>query len=580
MIRHDLGKFVGGLCLVLLAAPSAGAATEEPAGEPAAYAAFCVGVQTRLEGDRAAALKWFQTVLERDPRSATAHVQLGQLHETPPRDNEKAKKHFDAALLIDPDSFRASYGIARVLLRKHKYEEARDLIVKAADGPEAERLEDLVAGAFQDLAIRAQTLDKLDEAATFYEKAADGASRPAYPLLCLGRLYRRQGKTERAVETFQKVLRHAPYFAHTHRELCNTYKRMEKWGPALEQLLAYMNHPRGPGEQTRLLREASRLALRARKVNLARRLQEKLLAVLLERYTPKTAPARLCEDIANILAELGRHKEAVPYMERAVEAAEEELKPPLRLDLAELYEKLGRTEDAVRTLTEAIGAVEPKVSVRYRIKLSSILEAAEKHDRALEALKKILAVPGREPLGHSELARFYTRRGETEKAIGHLEEAIRLAKPARSARYRVHLSVVLSRADRAEEAEQVLIEAKRILPENPSVNNALGWFYAERGIKLVQALQLARKAIAVEPRNPYYLDTLGWVYYKQGKNEKALEQLLKADALASDGTINDHIGDVYKTLDRPNKARLYWLRALELDPDIQGIREKLDNIED
>ncbi len=568
------------LCLVLLAAPGISARAGTPEEEARPFATFCAAIHTRMEGNDAEALKLFKAALGLDPHSAHIHIHLAQLYESGPEDHNKARAHYQAALEIDPNDFRASYGIARGLLRQRKYEEARDLIREAVDRPEATLPPEILGDAFRELATRAHALGRLEEAAEFYEKAARRTRRPAYVLLCLGRVYRQMDKPEQAVESLRRVLRYAPYFAHTHREISDTFRQMGEWAAAFDEFIAYMDHRHGPGRQMRLLREASQLAINARKLEAARELQQELLDRLLVTYSPDNASAHQCKDIANILRQMGRHERAVPYLEKAVQTAEAGLKPPLQMELAELYEELGRTEDAVRTLGRAIEAVEPAASVRYRTRKSALLEAAGEHERAHDALQKILDIPGQEAAGHDHIGRFHGRRDATSEAIRHLTEAVRLAEPNESGRYRINLSRALAHADRTEEAEEVLVEARHLLPDDPAVNNALGWFYAERGIKLAEARRLAEKALAVEPRNPYFLDTLGWVHFRLGENRTALDKLRRAAALTNDSTIHEHVGDVYKAIGQQDKARQHWLRALEIDPDRDSVRRKLDDIED
>ncbi len=568
------------LCLVLLAAPAASARAGTPEEEARPFATFCTAIHTRMEGNEAEALRLLEAALELDPYSAHIHIHLGRLYESGMEDHDKARSHFQAALEIAPGDFRASYGIARWLLRQRKYEEARDLILEAVDRPQAILPPETLGDAFRELATRAHALGRLDEAAEFYEQAARRTRRPAYVLLCLGRVYRQMDKPEQAVDSFRQVLRYAPYFAHTHREISDTFRQMGEWAPAFDEFIAYMDHRHGPGRQMRLIREASQLAINARKLDEARELQQELLDQLLVTYSPNNASAHQCKDIAHILRQMGRHERAVPYLEKAVQSADADLKPPLQMELAELYEELGRTEDAVRTLDRAIEAIEPAGSVRYRAQKSAILEAAGEHERALDALLDILDIPGQEAVGHDHIGRFHGRRDATSEAIRHLTEAVRLAEPVESGRYRIHLSRALAHADQAEEAEEVLVEARRILPDDPAVNNALGWFYAERGIKLAEARRLAEKALAVEPRNPYFMDTLGWIHFRLGENQRALDKLRRAAAMTDDSTIHEHVGDVYKAIGQQDKARRYWLRALEIDPDRESVRRKLDDIED
>ena len=71
------------------------------------------------------------------------------------------------------------------------------------------------------------------------------------------------------------------------------------------------------------------------------------------------------------------------------------------------------------------------------------------------------------------------------------------------------------------------------------------------------------------------IDSLAWIYYKKGFYDKALKFLLRAENLSLDDAILfDHIGDTYDKLGNPKKARDYWKKSWDLDPDIKGLKEK------
>ncbi len=119
------------------------------------------------------------------------------------------------------------------------------------------------------------------------------------------------------------------------------------------------------------------------------------------------------------------------------------------------------------------------------------------------------------------------------------------------------------------------METHKAEPDNPAVLNHLGYFYAERGKNLDQAASLVQKALDAEPLNGAYLDSLGWVYYQQGKAEEALKLLLRAVQYEEDGVIRDHLGDIYRKLGKLHEAREAWAKAIVLDPEIEGVAEKL-----
>jgi Tfp pilus assembly protein PilF len=115
--------------------------------------------------------------------------------------------------------------------------------------------------------------------------------------------------------------------------------------------------------------------------------------------------------------------------------------------------------------------------------------------------------------------------------------------------------------------EEILEVILQETPEDPSVNNDLGYLYADQGKNLEQAKEMIGKAVKSEPENGAYLDSMGWVLHKLGNQEEAIKYLLRSSeksTTSGDATIWDHVGDVYQAMNRGDEAKKYWTKALEL----------------
>src|SRR5260370_17176211 len=86
---------------------------------------------------------------------------------------------------------------------------------------------------------------------------------------------------------------------------------------------------------------------------------------------------------------------------------------------------------------------------------------------------------------------------------------------------------------------------------------------AERGMRLEEALGYVKKALEQEPESGIYLDSLGWAYFKLGNYELAEENLVKASQKVADGTIQDHLAELYFKTARVKLAANHWERALQ-----------------
>jgi len=114
--------------------------------------------------------------------------------------------------------------------------------------------------------------------------------------------------------------------------------------------------------------------------------------------------------------------------------------------------------------------------------------------------------------------------------------------------------------------------------------------FADRNVKLDEALELIQKALEYEPNNGAYLDSLGWAYYRLDRLEEAEKALQQAaQTVATDPVVHDHLGDVYARTGRLKEAINHWKISLkewksspsgEKDPaQIAQIEKKLEGAE-
>lgn len=198
-------------------------------------------------------------------------------------------------------------------------------------------------------------------------------------------------------------------------------------------------------------------------------------------------------------------------------------------------------------------------------------------DQVEEALAKLEQAP-RTALGPGSvetlkgLILLQARRYEDARQI--LEEAVRLAP--RNILVRYQLAGAYEKLGRLDDAIEMLKVNLTLDPNHADTLNALGYFYAEKSVRLAEAEQLIRRALFQEPDNGAYLDSLGWVFFKQGRLDQALEVLTRAAQGSSDPVIYEHLGDVYLEHDQPQEAARWWERALEHDPDAASVRRKLE----
>jgi tetratricopeptide (TPR) repeat protein len=159
-------------------------------------------------------------------------------------------------------------------------------------------------------------------------------------------------------------------------------------------------------------------------------------------------------------------------------------------------------------------------------------------------------------------------------AQGRLEESIQLYQRSIAIIpfpvYLAELGDVYKKAGRMNEAQQQyeLVEYIGHLGKLNQVlaNRELALFYADQGIKLPEALALARKELEVR-QDIYTWDALAWVLYRNGRFQEAAEAINKALGLhTSDSLLLFHAGMIYHSLDKDSDAEDFLSRALKTNP--------------
>ena len=94
-------------------------------------------------------------------------------------------------------------------------------------------------------------------------------------------------------------------------------------------------------------------------------------------------------------------------------------------------------------------------------------------------------------------------------------------------------------------------------------------------MRLQEARQLIERALELAPQDPYIQDSLGWVEFRLGRHAEALRILQAAYKSRPDAEIAAHIGEVLWTLQRQDEALAIWREGLLLKSDSETLTETL-----
>ena len=269
--------------------------------------------------------------------------------------------------------------------------------------------------------------------------------------------------------------------------------------------------------------------------------------------------------------------------------------PMYYLRLGSLYSQLGDKREAITTYERAIKInrnlwraheARWKLCVEQYDQLyqeDQLEAAAENLQKAIHSYSELqrLAPPADHEHDNELLAQFRARLGSLyvvlereNEAIEVLEKALKTTPDNPDTNY--WLGIAYQEIGNLEQAEHYLRTTIALSPEREEAYNALGYFFAEHGTNLDEAVRLIQKALKKSPANGAYLDSLGWAYFKQGKLNDALKQLEKAVIYMPNSVeVQDHLGEVYLKKGLKKEAVAAWQKAIQLSPGNTAILEKL-----
>jgi tetratricopeptide (TPR) repeat protein len=171
--------------------------------------------------------------------------------------------------------------------------------------------------------------------------------------------------------------------------------------------------------------------------------------------------------------------------------------------------------------------------------------------------------------GYGKLAQLYMQQGRLDEARVEYEGMVKRDPSSSSARTMV--GVLFEAQGRREEARKSYEATVSATDKAPLAANNLAFIYAEQGTNLDIALQLATSAKQQLPNDPEVDDTIGWIYYKKNQPSLAVRPLeASVTKLPGSAEVLYHLGLTYAKIGDKEKARDTLQRALKLDPNVGG----------
>jgi tetratricopeptide (TPR) repeat protein len=447
----------------------------------------------------------------------------------------------------------ASVRLAAVAVLEHRVADAYKLIDEA--------LQKYPKNQFA-LAARAEMFlreRKLDDALAAAKSAVSVAERPASAVqMVVGRIHVARMEFSEAVTAFNEAVRLNPRFIEPHLQLARTYLVMGRVDESLASAQEAMKlQPSNP--------EAHLAATRAYLAKGDTANADKSVKLLIA-SNPKAATVQAQLGYLELL----RKNEAAARaaFDRALQADPNQ--PDALQSLNSMDIRAGKMA-AARDRIERRVKAEPKNPALRLIAAQTYL-ATRDLPNAERALRETIDLDNANLVAYGLLGRIYASQKRLGEARVEYEQiARRLPKAAGPP---TMVAMIYELQSNRDEARRWYEKALAADSNAPVASNNLAWITAEQGGNLDVAMQLAQAAKSRLPDNPQVDDTLGWVYYKKGLATLAITSFQASIQKDPKNPIyHYHLGLAYAKNGDKDKAKIALKEALALNPSFEGASE-------
>jgi len=527
---------------------SAGSPKAMPLVHPSDAAAsyhFMLGYQAELAQDIDRAIKEYQAALKADPASQSVKARLAGLYFSL-GDMPNAVRYADQVAEGLSQDGQLVTQMAGILASAGQGERAVKLLDRAID------LDPTSGDPYFTKGLLLMNLKRQSEAEQAIRAGLALAPQSAVGHYHLGRMLLEAGKGEEAAASLERAIAVNASFEPAYLALASIYESRQAQDRAVAVLRKYLQtvNPRNREIRHQLVR----LYVATKDYQGARKELNDLLA-----EDPSDLDAQL--RLALLYGEEKEYPNAINQLTQILKARPTELK--IRDYLGFLYEEAKDTNKAIETYTFNV-QLEPSYFEGH-LHLGLLFYRLKQFPEAITHLTKALTINAKQPEAHIVLGLTYLQKDQFDDAAKALEEGI--SQNPKSADLHFNLGTVYDKLNRFDDVVRAMETAIKLDPHHADALNYLGYSYAERGVKIDQALSLTKQAVALKPSNGYYVDSLAWALFKSGLVTEALTEMRRAVALAGDDPVlYEHLGDIYAKQRNLSDARESWLHALELDP--------------
>ena len=522
-------------------------------------------------------IEQYQKISAQDPADVDTWLMLGRLHKIAQNsvDSEKAYKK---ALALDGENEDGLTGLAMVYSDLGDTKNATELLKKVAEKNPSLRTLTQLASTYEQIRDYKSAAETLSRAVEVSQGNTDLKRALAQNLMLAEQL-------DKAIEVYQEVIAEEPKDYQSFLRMSQIYRQQRNMPKAREA-----------SEKARQI-EPDNLEVRYNEVNLLEsegKLPEAIATLkgILDSSAKRTYNLGEKSNRAALLERLGLMYRAADNSAEAVKAFRQmgELDASMGarasaqiIDVYRAGKEFAKAEEEARASKAAYPADRTLAAVR-----ASLMADAGKVDQAIAELSSLLDGKGDREI-HLSMAQVYEKAKRFDQMAKEIDTAEKLSS-TKEEKEAIHFTrgAMYERQKKFDLAETEFRKVLDANPDNASALNYLGYMFADRNVRLPEALQMVTKALDKDPGNGAYLDSLGWVYFRMGKLREAEDYIRRSlEKVGRDPTVRDHLGDILFQQGNVKDAIAQWEAAVkeyesgpasEADPvDVAKIARKLEN---
>lgn len=121
------------------------------------------------------------------------------------------------------------------------------------------------------------------------------------------------------------------------------------------------------------------------------------------------------------------------------------------------------------------------------------------------------------------------------------------------------------------DAERDLRQILQTDPDNVVALNSLGYMLTDESSRYREAEELLMKAHKLKPDDPVIMDSLGWLHFRLGNYADALRELRQAYSSYQEPAVAAHLGEVLWVTGAQEEARAIWQEGIRQAPEDTAI---------